>query len=254
MKAVTNLDLVRALQQRLDDLRMAGVSHLPRADFCKLFAVEEDKQEDKAVAKRSGSGRSRQQRLAAVAKAVARCTRCPELVQNRTQTVFGVGNPNTSIVFVGEAPGADEDRQGEPFVGAAGQLLNKIIEACQLKREDIYITNVVKCRPPRNRTPTAEECANCLKYLKAQLEIIQPDYIVCWGTTAAQTLLGTKDPIGRLRGRFFQYGNAKVVCTYHPSYLLRYPPAKRDVWEDMKFWRKDMGVVLKDAGKAGRRR
>ncbi len=175
---------------------------------------------------------------------VAKCTRCEELARTRTQTVFGVGDINTKIVFIGEAPGADEDKRGEPFVGKAGQLLDKIIEASRLKREDVYICNVLKCRPPGNRVPTPTEGENCWEYLSAQLAVIDPDYIVCWGSVAAQRLLQTTTSIGKLRGRFLSYGRAKVLCTYHPSYLLRNPAAKKDVWDDMKFFRKDMGVDL----------
>ncbi len=170
--------------------------------------------------------------------------RCPELASTRTQTVFGVGNPQARIVFVGEAPGADEDAQGEPFVGRAGKLLNDIIKACRLTREEIYICNVLRCRPPGNRLPSPEEAANCREYLDGQLAIINPEYIVCWGSCAAQNLLSTESPIGKLRGRFFEYGRAKVLCTYHPSYLLRNPPAKKDVWNDMIFLFADMGVDL----------
>lgn len=175
---------------------------------------------------------------------VAACTRCDELARTRTKTVFGVGDPNARILFIGEAPGADEDKQGEPFVGRAGQLLTKIIEACRLKRSDVYICNILKCRPPENRTPLPDECTNCREYLDGQLAIIQPEYIVCWGTVAAQNLLRVETSIGKMRGRFYQHGSAKVLCTYHPSYLLRNPAAKKDVWEDMKFLFKDMGVEL----------
>jgi DNA polymerase len=196
----------------------------------------------------SGATLNREQReeLLQIARCkVAACIRCQELAETRTQTVFGVGNPMTKIVFIGEAPGADEDKQGEPFVGKAGQLLNKIIEASQLRREEIYIANVLKCRPPGNRTPSPVEAGNCWEYLSAQLTILDPDYIVCWGSIAAQTLLKTTTAIGKMRGRFLSYGRAKVLCTYHPSYLLRNPAAKKDVWDDMKFWRADMGVSLK---------
>ena len=182
--------------------------------------------------------------LRILADKVASCTRCAELASTRQKTVFGVGNPETKIVFIGEAPGADEDRQGEPFVGRAGQLLTKIIEACKLRREDVYICNILKCRPPENRAPLPDECANCREYLDGQLAIIDPDYIVCWGSVAAKNLLGVEHPIGKMRGRFYQHGRAKVLCTYHPSYLLRNPPAKKDVWEDMKFFFNDMGVKL----------
>lgn len=179
-----------------------------------------------------------------LANQVAQCRRCTELAETRTQTVFGVGNPQAKVLFIGEAPGADEDRQGEPFVGRAGKLLNDIIAACRLQREDIYICNVLKCRPPGNRLPAPDECANCREFLMGQLQTIDPDYIVCWGTVAAQNLLQSTFSIGKLRGRFYQYGRSKVVCTYHPSYLLRNPAAKKDVWEDMKFLFADMGIDL----------
>jgi DNA polymerase len=170
--------------------------------------------------------------------------RCEALCTARTQTVFGVGNPQARLVFLGEAPGADEDAQGEPFVGRAGQLLTKIIEACQLKREDVYILNVLKCRPPNNRPPLPDEVANCRGYLDRQLAIIRPEYICCLGTTAAQTLLETDESIGRMRGKFQSYRGIPVMCTYHPSYLLRTPAAKKTVWEDMKLLMRKMGVEL----------
>src|SRR5262245_45804259 len=187
----------------------------------------------------------RQAALAILKDKVKACTRCKELSDTRTQTVFGVGNPQARILFIGEAPGADEDAQGEPFVGRAGKLLNDIIAACRLKREEVYICNILKCRPPRNRAPAEDECANCREYLDGQLATIDPEYIVCWGAVAAQNLLKTTFSIGKLRGRFMQHGQAKVLCTYHPSYLLRNPAAKKDVWKDMQFLMADMGIDLK---------
>jgi len=187
------------------------------------------------------------ERVASLSKAaeqVAACVRCQELAETRTQTVFGVGNPEADIMYIGEAPGADEDRQGEPFVGRAGQLLDKITEACKLTREEIYICNILRCRPPGNRNPTPDEAANCREYLDAQIEAVDPKYIVCWGSVAAHNLLGTKAAIGKMRGKFFDYKGIKVLCTYHPSYLLRSPGAKKDVWADMKIFRADMGVML----------
>ncbi len=175
---------------------------------------------------------------------VAGCTRCTELATTRTQTVFGVGNPSARLMIVGEAPGADEDRKGEPFVGRAGQLLDKIIEACKLKRSDVYIANVLKCRPPENRTPLPDEVLNCRGYLDRQLAVIRPEAICCLGLTAAKTLLGTELSMGRLRGKFHDYGGTPVLCTYHPAYLLRNPAAKRDVWEDMKILMRSLGVEL----------
>jgi uracil-DNA glycosylase len=186
--------------------------------------------------------------LAVVSRCVAGCTRCGELAATRTQTVFGVGNPAARLLFLGEAPGADEDLIGEPFVGKAGQKLNDIIRACGLGREDVYICNVLRCRPPGNRNPSDKEAANCREYLDAQLTIVRPEYVVCWGSIAAQSLLGVKTTIGQLRGRFHEHAfagtRAKVLCTYHPAYLLRNPAAKKDVWADMKFLFRDMGVEL----------
>jgi uracil-DNA glycosylase len=175
---------------------------------------------------------------------VAPCTRCHELATTRTQTVFGVGNPQARLCFMGEAPGADEDKRGEPFVGRAGQLLDKIIEACQLKREGVYILNMLKCRPPGNRNPLPDELANCRPFLDRQLELIQPEFICCLGAVSSQNLLGVTTPIGKLRGKLHQYRGAKVVCTFHPAYLLRNPAAKKDCWDDMKFLMREMGVEL----------
>ena len=190
------------------------------------------------------SREDRVSRLDALRIRVAQCQRCPELASTRRQTVFGVGNPQARILFIGEAPGADEDQQGEPFVGRAGQLLNDIIKACRMRRDEIYICNILRCRPPGNRLPAFIEAENCREYLDGQLAIVNPEYIVCWGACAARNLLGTEEAIGKLRGRFYHYGRAKVVCTYHPSYLLRNPAAKKDVWQDMKFLFQDMGIDL----------
>jgi DNA polymerase len=157
--------------------------------------------------------------------------------------VFGVGNPGARLVFMGEAPGADEDRQGIPFVGAAGQLLTKIIEGgLKMRRDDVYIFNILKCRPPGNRPPTPDEAGNCRGFLDRQLDIIQPDFICCLGATAAQNLLGSTQSIGRMRGRTYDYRGCKVIVTYHPAYLLRNPAAKKDVWEDMKLLLREMGL------------
>ncbi len=162
------------------------------------------------------------------------CSRCKLHTLGRKQVVFGVGNPNADLMFVGEAPGADEDIQGEPFVGRAGQLLTKIIEAIELKREDVYIANVIKCRPPGNRNPEPDEVEQCEPFLFRQIDVIKPKVIVALGKFAAQCLLKTDAPITRIRGREFAYRDAVLIPTYHPAYLLRNPSAKRDVWEDMK--------------------
>lgn len=162
------------------------------------------------------------------------CTRC-KLCAGRTQIVFGVGDPDANLMFVGEGPGAEEDRQGIPFVGRAGQLLNRIIGSIGLKREEVYIANVVKCRPPRNRTPMPDEVATCLPFLRRQIEAIQPRVICALGAPAAQNLLQSSEAISRLRGRFRSLQDGThVMPTFHPAYLLRNPEKKREVWEDMK--------------------
>ena len=162
------------------------------------------------------------------------CSRCKLHTLGRTQIVFGVGNPSADLMFVGEAPGADEDEQGIPFIGRAGQLLTKIIEAIELKRDDVYIANIIKCRPPQNRNPEQDEVASCEPFLFRQIEIVRPKVIVALGKYAAQTLLKSEAPISRLRGQTFDYRGAKLIPTFHPAYLLRNPSSKRDVWEDMK--------------------
>jgi DNA polymerase len=173
--------------------------------------------------------------LRSLREEIGDCTRCVLHTQGRTHVVFGVGNPAAALMFVGEAPGADEDIQGEPFVGRAGQLLTKIIEAIGLARSDVYIANVIKCRPPGNRNPAPEEVSTCQPFLFRQIDIIRPRVIVALGTFAAHTLLGTDAPISRLRGRVHEFrGGSKLVPTFHPAFLLRSPDRKRDVWEDMK--------------------
>ncbi len=165
------------------------------------------------------------------------CTRCKLHTLGRKQVVFGVGNPDARLMFVGEAPGADEDEQGVPFVGKAGQLLTRIIEAIELRREDVYIANVIKCRPPQNRNPDPDEVEMCEPFLFRQIDAIKPKVIVALGKFGAQTLLRTVEPISKLRGRVFDYRGSKLIPTFHPAYLLRNPPAKREVWEDMKLVR-----------------
>jgi len=164
----------------------------------------------------------------------ADCRRCKLCTLGRSQIVFGVGNPRARLMFVGEAPGEEEDKKGEPFVGRAGQLLTKIVEAIGLTREQVYIANVIKCRPPGNRNPENDEVASCEPFLFRQIDVIQPKVIVPLGKFAAQCLLKTTDPITRLRGRQFDYRGTVLIPTFHPAYLLRNPSAKREVWEDMK--------------------
>ncbi|WP_442506976.1 uracil-DNA glycosylase [Novipirellula sp. SH528] len=185
----------------------------------------------------------RESELAALAGEVAECQRCPQLVHCRTNTVFGEGNAAARIVFFGEGPGADEDRSGRPFVGKAGQLLTKMIQACKFAREDVYILNTVKCRPPGNRNPDPEEIANCRPYFEKQIELIRPEYIVCLGAVSGQALLDSKLSVGRLRGQFHSYFGSKVVVTYHPAYLLRNPAAKKAAWDDLQMMLRDAGLI-----------
>jgi uracil-DNA glycosylase family 4 len=182
--------------------------------------------------------------LAAMAKAVGGCTRCP-LHRGRTQTVFGVGDPRARLMVIGEAPGADEDRQGEPFVGRAGRLLDAMLRAIGLEREAVYITNIVKCRPPSNRDPRPDEAAACESYLRGQIELVGPSVILAVGRVAAQNLLGTAASVGSLRGTRLTYDQTgspvPVVVTYHPAYLLRTPIQKRRAWDDLRAARALLG-------------
>jgi uracil-DNA glycosylase family 4 len=236
----------RGIRQQLESHSLAGLTHIPRGKPPIPGAARAGAATAKpSLAPAGEPAKPAVGALAILAAKVRECTRCAELAGTRTQTVFGVGNPVARIVFIGEAPGADEDAQGEPFVGRAGQLLNQIITASRLTREEVYICNVLKCRPPGNRTPADDECANCREYLDGQLAAINPEYIVCWGAVAARNLLKSPLSIGKLRGKLHEYGRAKVLCTYHPSYLLRNPAAKKDVWQDMQFLMADMGVDLK---------
>ncbi len=254
---------VAAAIQRLESLERAGVRQLPKPKRRNIGAAGQTR--PSSAASQAGTstekGVARQpvaepthgaaalaapasDSLAIVQQEVAGCTACHELATTRTQTVFGVGNPQARLCFLGEAPGADEDRTGEPFVGRAGQLLTKIIEACTLTRSDVYILNVLKCRPPGNRNPAPDEVANCRGFLDRQLALIRPEFICCLGAVAAHTLLETDTPIGRMRGKILRYRGIDVVCTYHPAYLLRNPAAKKDCWDDMKLLMRELGIQL----------
>ncbi len=184
--------------------------------------------------------------LKILAAKVARCTRCLELVANRTQTVLGVGNPYAELMFVGEAPGADEDKQGVPFVGRAGKLLTDMIEkGMKISREEqTYVCNILRCRPPGNRTPLPVEAERCRPFLDAQISIVKPKFICCLGASAAQNLLNTTTTIGKLRGEVHDYRGIQVICTYHPAYLLRNPAQKVATWEDLKLLMKVMGIKI----------
>jgi len=234
------------------DLKKFVRQHIEMERFFTGFALKgrpethetQDREEIMAVAEKTAE-------LEKIAVEVNQCRKC-ELGSLRTNTVPGEGNPNARIMFVGEAPGADEDAQGRPFVGRAGQLLDKIIEACGLKRSDIFIGNILKCRPPENRDPRADEIISCLPYLQRQIEIIDPEIIVALGAHAARTLLNTTKPIGQLRGQFHDYyagigkPPVKLMATYHTAYLLRNysQENRRKVWEDMKKVLAELGLPI----------
>jgi len=171
------------------------------------------------------------------------CTRCRLSKQGRKQIVFGVGNPKAELMFIGEAPGADEDQQGEPFVGRAGQLLNNMIKAMGLRREDIYIANIIKCRPPGNRTPERDECETCSPFLMRQIAAIKPKAIVALGAVAAKTLLAINAPMSEFRGRWFDFRGTKLAVTYHPAFLLRDPRQKKETWKDLQMVMKELGLA-----------
>jgi DNA polymerase len=263
-------ELARQGRQHLESLRRAGVEWVPAAHTAPLPpppiqaapALATAPTLFPEVAEPAGTGEQaaapsppevppeqRRQALELLAEQVSTCSRCPELCHSRTQTVFGHGPVGADVCFIGEAPGGDEDAQGLPFVGPAGQLLNKIIAACGMKREDVYVCNILRCRPPGNRTPRPDEAGNCREYLERQLELVAPKFICTLGGCAAQNLLQTTQSLGRLRGRFHDYKGIPVLCTYHPAYLLphRSPDKqqelerKRAVWEDMKLLLARMG-------------
>jgi DNA polymerase len=237
------LDVVITAFEQIRD----GSDRPPRASISSLALLDRAAQAQPAV-------RSKIEKLAALASPVATCVRCPHLARSRTQTVFGVGNPDSELMFIGEAPGADEDAKGEPFVGRAGQLLTRIIDTMGFARSDVYIANVLKCRPdmPRgvagNRPPTAQEMATCLPYLAEQIGIVQPKVLVALGATAVEGLLGTRGAMRDLRGRWHSYEETPLMITYHPSYLLRNqsPAEKRKVWEDMLLVLERLGRPITD--------
>lgn len=241
-------DAARQIRQHIERLQASGIEWVPAPN---PDLAEPSLPTSAPAGLFAAPSADRRVALAVLAEEVKQCVACGELASTRTQTVFGIGPIEPELCFIGEAPGFDEDKQGEPFVGAAGQLLNRIIVACGMKREEVYICNILRCRPPGNRTPRPDEAANCRHFLERTLELIHPKFICCLGACAAQNLLQTQSPIGRLRGRFYQYKDIPVVCTYHPSYLLRSESSepKRLVWEDMKMLLARMGKPIPETKK-----
>jgi uracil-DNA glycosylase len=213
----------------------AGADHTREAEMDETYAIQQ-LSEPLSVLQNNPAA------LDAIRADIGDCTRC-RLHKGRTNLVFGVGNPNAELMFVGEGPGADEDAQGEPFVGRAGQLLNNMISAMGLKREDVYIANVVKCRPPGNRTPEKDECDVCSPFLLRQIEVIKPKVIVALGAVAAKNLLAVNDSMANLRGRWYDFRGARLAVTYHPAYLLRDPRQKKEAWKDLQMVMKYLGLT-----------
>lgn len=206
-----------------------------------LVAVVEEENPPKVKAQSTVADPASALRL--IREDIGDCTRCRLHKQGRKQIVFGVGNPRAELMFIGEAPGADEDEQGEPFVGRAGQLLNNMIKAMGIRREDVYIANIIKCRPPGNRTPDRDECETCSPFLMRQIEVIGPKAIVALGAVAAKTLLAINAPMSELRGRWYDFRGTKLAVTYHPAYLLRDPRQKKETWKDLQMVMKELGLA-----------
>ena len=223
-----------------DRRQTTDICHLPSATFPEPPELTTASAPCESVVSSDGSSASAlADSLESIQTDIGDCQRC-KLAQHRTRIVFGEGSPSARLMFVGEAPGFDEDQQGIPFVGKAGQLLSRIIQAINLTREQVYICNVNKCRPPGNRNPEPDEILACSPFLNRQIASIQPEFICALGTFAAQTLLKTTQPISTLRGQFYVYNGIRLLPTFHPSYLLRSPDKKREVWEDMKLLMNEM--------------
>lgn len=236
----------RALAARVDYYRDLGIhSFYRRGEAPAATTVDEEAIEVAAVAASAPLPiiGDKNAVLKAIREDIGDCTRC-RLSKGRKNIVFGVGDIDAGIMFVGEGPGADEDEQGEPFVGRAGQLLNNMITAMGIKREDVYIANVVKCRPPGNRTPERDECDTCGPFLMQQIETVQPKIVVALGAVAAKYLLGINDSMTNLRGRIYDFKSTKLAVTYHPAYLLRDPRQKAEAWKDLQMVMKYLGMKV----------
>ena len=253
MKRELNPETRRALAARLEYYRDLGIYDFYRRGHAEEPTPETTADAEVVAAAESGatlcetnqpeSGMSDPvAALRAIREDLGDCTRCKLHQQGRKQIVFGVGNPRAELMFVGEGPGADEDEQGEPFVGRAGQLLNKMIDAMGLRREEVYIANVVKCRPPGNRTPERDECDTCSPFLMRQIDIVRPKAIVALGAVASKNLLGLNDSMAKLRSQSYAFHGTRLFVTYHPAYLLRDPRQKGETWKDLQEVMKFLGL------------
>ncbi len=238
-------ELLQDVKTHLEYQKIMGVTEMPKSSCHCEESARTTKQSHKSSCNKEiatpPSVARNDTKLKEIRAEIGDCKRC-KLCKARKNIVFGVGDPNAALMFIGEGPGADEDEQGEPFVGRAGQLLTKIIIAMGLKREDVYIANCVKCRPPNNRAPEPDELDTCMPFLMKQIEAIKPKVIVCLGATAAKDILKTEVPISKLRGKFLDWNGYKLMPTFHPAFLLRNPNMKRPVWEDMQTVMKELGL------------
>lgn len=262
MRDISSIDLHKQIQMHLECLRLSGIEWLENNEFSTSQPAAAVVTESLPLASVVGSQNlvvapspspaipvlhsleKKSGLLQQLKDEVAACVKCPQLAQTRKNTVFGIGKIEPDICFVGEAPGTIEDEKGVPFVGEDGHLLDKIIKACGLSREEVYFLNIISCKPPDKRLPLVTEIANCKGFLEKQLALVKPKVICCLGSCATENLLDTKIPINKLRGKFYTWKGIQVLCTYHPLYLLRNPEKKKEVWEDMKFLISHLGRSL----------
>jgi uracil-DNA glycosylase len=262
MPGVLDPEIKRALAERIRFYNELGIYDFYRRENLeippelreemtprsKAVAVVSEEESPAVNSKRESGVADPVTALRLIREDLGECTRCRLSKQGRKQIVFGVGNPKAELMFIGEAPGADEDQQGEPFVGRAGQLLNNMIKAMGIRREDVYIANIIKCRPPGNRTPERDECETCSPFLMRQIAAIQPKAIVALGAVAAKTLLAINAPMSEFRGRWFDFRGTKLAVTYHPAFLLRDPRQKKETWKDLQMVMKELGMAIPAKG------
>jgi DNA polymerase len=243
----TAIDVAQQVRAHVESLRSAGLLFLPRAEAFVIAPTVQAEHAEEVPPPRDPL-ETRKHELAVLRAEVAACDKCSELYSTRTQTVFGTGPLDAEVAFVGEAPGSDEDTQGEPFAGKGGELLRRIIAACQFTTAQTYLFNIIKCRTPRNRAPKMDECANCRDFFRRQFEIVKPKYVVALGTTAARLLSGKKGTLADLRGQLHTYRGVPLVCTHHPNDIEndKSNTLRRECWEDMKFLMATMSAAPKE--------
>jgi uracil-DNA glycosylase len=238
-------EVVTSLQTERDSAqRQEPIEEMPRAKASLAVAAREENSSLAASSNPETNVQDPVRGLQIIREDIGDCTRCPLHKQGRKQIVFGVGNPNADLMFIGEAPGADEDMKGEPFVGRAGQLLTNMIKAMGLSREEVYIANIIKCRPPGNRQPERDECETCSPFLMRQISVVKPKAIVALGAVAAKTLLAINAPMSEFRGHWYDFRGTKLAVTYHPAFLLRDPRQKKETWKDLQMVMRELGLPM----------